>query len=44
MKYDVKFGNPREFYHESHRAAHFLNFSEVDGGNVTNIDFQNVFD
>ncbi|OQR97218.1 pre-mRNA-processing-splicing factor 8 [Achlya hypogyna] len=30
MKYDVKVGNPKEFYHEVHRKTHFYNFSAMD--------------
>jgi len=30
MKYSIKLDNPKEFYHESHRPAHFLNFATVD--------------
>ncbi|KAF0728228.1 hypothetical protein Ae201684_013879 [Aphanomyces euteiches] len=30
MKYDVKVGNPKEFYHEVHRKTHFFNFSAMD--------------
>ena len=27
MKYDLKLGVPKEFYHESHRPVHFLNWA-----------------
>jgi len=30
MKYGLKLENPKEFYHEVHRPAHFLNFSSLD--------------
>lgn len=30
MKYSVKLGNPKPFYDESHRPAHFLNFANID--------------
>ncbi|KDO30655.1 hypothetical protein SPRG_04556 [Saprolegnia parasitica CBS 223.65] len=30
MKYDVKVGNPKEFYHEVHRKTHFYNFSAME--------------
>jgi len=30
MKYGLKLENPKEFYHEVHRPAHFLNFSAMD--------------
>lgn len=32
MKYDLALGNPREFYHELHRPAHFMKFVQIDGG------------
>ncbi|MEW5307804.1 MAG: hypothetical protein WDW36_010179 [Sanguina aurantia] len=42
MKFGLKLANPREFYHESHRPTHFLEFAtleEVDTG----IDMDNPF-
>jgi pre-mRNA-processing factor 8 len=30
MKYGLKLDNPRPFYDEAHRPAHFLNFSAID--------------
>jgi len=30
LKYGVTLGVPKEFYHEEHRQAHFLNFSEME--------------
>jgi len=30
MKYDLKLANPHEFYHESHRPQHFLQFCEME--------------
>eukprot|EP00735_Rhodelphis_limneticus_P013308 TRINITY_DN692_c0_g1::TRINITY_DN692_c0_g1_i1::g.28748::m.28748 TRINITY_DN692_c0_g1::TRINITY_DN692_c0_g1_i1::g.28748 ORF type:complete len:2358 (+),score=811.76,sp/Q99PV0/PRP8_MOUSE/82.36/0.0,PROCN/PF08083.6/1.3e-219,PRP8_domainIV/PF12134.3/8.5e-126,U6-snRNA_bdg/PF10596.4/8.9e-94,PRO8NT/PF08082.6/6.6e-81,U5_2-snRNA_bdg/PF10597.4/3.6e-69,PROCT/PF08084.6/1.3e+04,PROCT/PF08084.6/1.4e-48,RRM_4/PF10598.4/1.8e-44,JAB/PF01398.16/9.6e-08,Lipocalin_3/PF12702.2/0.43 TRINITY_DN692_c0_g1_i1:123-7076(+) len=30
MKYNITLGNPREFYHETHRPAHFLNFASIE--------------
>ena len=30
MKYRLKLANPREFYHEIHRPAHFLQFAAVE--------------
>eukprot|EP00824_Muranothrix_gubernata_P021907 TRINITY_DN4967_c0_g1_i1.p1 TRINITY_DN4967_c0_g1~~TRINITY_DN4967_c0_g1_i1.p1 ORF type:complete len:617 (-),score=145.87 TRINITY_DN4967_c0_g1_i1:72-1886(-) len=30
MKYFVTLGNPKEFYHEIHRPAHFLNFASIE--------------
>lgn len=30
MSYGVTLGIPKEFYHESHRVTHFINFSELE--------------
>jgi len=30
LKYDLKLGNPREYYHEAHRSAHFNNFTNME--------------
>ena len=32
MKYAVKLGTPREYYHEDHRPTHFLEFSNMEEG------------
>ncbi|KAG6669494.1 hypothetical protein I3843_01G240300 [Carya illinoinensis] len=32
MKYGVKLGAPREYYHEDHRPTHFLEFSNLEEG------------
>ena len=29
-KYDLMLANPKEFYHEVHRASHFLNFASIE--------------
>lgn len=34
MKYDLQLANPKEFYHEVHRPAHFLNFSSLEDGGM----------
>ena len=31
MQYALRLANPKEFYHESHRPTHFLEFSGADG-------------
>ena len=28
--YELALANPREFYHESHRPQHFLNFADME--------------
>jgi len=30
MAYGVTLGIPKEYYHEDHRQAHFLNFAEME--------------
>lgn len=30
MKYDVCLANPKEYYHEDHRAVHFVNFKAFE--------------
>jgi pre-mRNA-processing factor 8 len=32
MSYGLRLSNPKEFYHEVHRATHFLNFVAATGG------------
>ncbi|KAL8138631.1 hypothetical protein V2J09_004632 [Rumex salicifolius] len=34
MRYGVKLGAPREYYHEDHRPTHFLEFSNSEMGDV----------
>jgi pre-mRNA-processing factor 8 len=38
MKYSLILANPRDFYHEVHRASHFIKFgkNEVDNENEAN--------
>eukprot|EP00938_MAST-03A_sp_MAST-3A-sp1_P000905 g905.t1 len=50
MKYDLKLSNPLEFYHETHRPQHFLQFSDMESGDFTRSssgeklsDYQDVF-
>jgi pre-mRNA-processing factor 8 len=38
MKYDLKLDNPREFYHESHRPAHFMNFATMEEADIAAAD------
>jgi len=46
MKYAVTLGNPKPFYHSSHRASHFTNFSSMDDKNDANLSeyVENVFE
>ncbi|AET00978.2 PROCT (NUC072) domain protein [Medicago truncatula] len=32
MKYGLKLGTPREYYHEDHRPTHFLEFTNMEEG------------
>jgi len=43
MQYGLKLGNPREFYHELHRPAHFLKFSAMEDIAETATDQEDVF-
>ncbi|KAF6206848.1 hypothetical protein GE061_018084, partial [Apolygus lucorum] len=44
MKYELTLGNPKEFYHEVHRPAHFLNFSSIEeGGQNLGADREDFF-
>ncbi|KAF0901586.1 hypothetical protein E2562_003557 [Oryza meyeriana var. granulata] len=43
MKYNMKLGTPRDFYHEDHRPTHFLEFSNIDEGEVAEGDREDTF-
>jgi len=45
MKYGLKLDTPKEFYHEVHRPAHFLNFSTLEPVAVeeTAVEKEDVF-
>jgi pre-mRNA-processing factor 8 len=43
MKYAIKLENPKEFYHELHRPAHFLNFSSFDDKQENLVDKDDLF-
>ncbi|XP_029055489.1 pre-mRNA-processing-splicing factor 8 [Osmia bicornis bicornis] len=43
MKYELQLANPKEFYHEIHRPAHFLNFSSLEDGEGVGADREDVF-
>ena len=40
MKYELELSTPKEFYHELHRPAHFLNFSSMESADA---DFEDTF-
>ena len=43
MKYDLFLSNPKEFYHEIHRPSHFLNFSQMEEGELIGADREDLF-
>lgn len=43
MKYSVQLGNPREFYHEVHRPAHFMNFASMEEGGTQPADREDMY-
>uniref|UniRef100_A0A0D9WMB2 MPN domain-containing protein n=1 Tax=Leersia perrieri TaxID=77586 RepID=A0A0D9WMB2_9ORYZ len=43
MKYNMKLGTPRDYYHEDHRPTHFLEFSNIDEGEVAEGDREDTF-
>ncbi|XP_074597718.1 pre-mRNA processing factor 8 isoform X2 [Brevipalpus obovatus] len=43
MKYDVKFGRPKAFYHEVHRTNHFLKFSALEEYDNNGLEHENLF-
>jgi pre-mRNA-processing factor 8 len=43
MKYDLVLSNPKEFYHEIHRASHFLNFSNEENPDTYSADREDRF-
>lgn len=34
MRYDVRLGTPHEFYHQSHRHTHFMEFATLEAADV----------
>lgn len=43
MKYGLKLENPKEYYHESHRPAHFLRFTQVEDDGFQEVDREDLF-
>ncbi|OMP01351.1 JAB1/Mov34/MPN/PAD-1 [Corchorus olitorius] len=43
MKYGLKLGTPREYYHEDHRPTHFLEFSNLEEGETAEGDREDTF-
>ncbi|RID66762.1 hypothetical protein BRARA_D01879 [Brassica rapa] len=43
MKYSVKLGSPKEYYHEEHRPTHFLEFSNMEETDIAEGDREDTF-
>ncbi|KAK8914653.1 hypothetical protein KSP39_PZI024034 [Platanthera zijinensis] len=43
MKYGVKLGAPRDYYHEDHRPTHFLEFSNLEEGDIAEVERDDTF-
>lgn len=43
MKYELQLANPKEFYHENHRQAHFTNFSNLEESDHGGADREDHF-
>jgi len=44
MKYGLKLENPKEYYHEAHRPAHFMNFTSMEAAQEsTSADREDLF-
>jgi pre-mRNA-processing factor 8 len=47
MRYTLRMDVPKEFYHESHRSSHFLNFAEMEDsmamGGVAEADIEDAY-
>lgn len=43
MKYNLKLDNPKEFYHESHRPVHFLQFAQSEDTEYESNDREDTF-
>ncbi|CAN8233383.1 unnamed protein product [Cochlearia groenlandica] len=43
MKYNVKLGSPKEYYHEEHRPTHFLEFSNMEEADIAEGDREDAY-
>ncbi|XP_072978887.1 pre-mRNA-processing-splicing factor 8A [Typha angustifolia] len=43
MKYGMKLGTPRDYYHEDHRPTHYLEFSNLEEGETAEGDREDKF-
>ena len=43
MHYELQLANPKDFYHEIHRPAHFLNFSSIEDVEPVTADIEDMY-
>ena len=43
MKYGVKLGTPKEYYHEEHRPTHYLEFSNMEDVDTVEVDREDTY-
>ena len=43
MHYELQLSNPKEFYHEAHRPAHFMNFSSIEDIEPVTADVEDMY-
>ena len=43
MRYGVKLGTARDYYHEDHRPTHFLEFTNLEEGGAAEADREDAF-
>ena len=43
MHYELQLANPKDFYHEVHRPAHFLNFSAIEDIEPVSADREDMY-
>ena len=43
MHYELQLANPKEFYHEVHRPAHFLNFAAIEDIEPVTADKEDLY-
>jgi pre-mRNA-processing factor 8 len=43
MRYELQLANPKDFYSEVHRPAHFLDFTSVEDAEPVGTEREDVF-
>ncbi|KAK9690401.1 hypothetical protein RND81_09G125300 [Saponaria officinalis] len=43
LKYGVKLGTPKEYYHEEHRPTHYLEFIKMEEGDTVEVEREDKF-